>query len=191
MDYSEEIIIEQINLKKTIGYKYLYDNYYSSLCSFSSLFFKQKANAEDVVQDVFLRLWKSDSSFNSIKALKSFLYFSVKNASLNAIRNDSKLTGIDISNNTDISRLIIEDKSIEQILIEEEFYRQIYVAINKLSPKRKIVIALSLEGLTNKEIAKKTNVTENTVKTLKLKAYRCLREALEWSVLLFLLHLIN
>ena len=191
MDFSEEIIIKQINLNKIEGYKYLYDNYYSSLCNFSSRFFKQKANSEDVVQDVFLKLWKSNASFNSIKALTSYLYLSVKNTSLNAIRNDSKLSDIDISTNSDVRSMRIEDKSIEQILIEEEYYRQIYNAIGKLSAARKNVILLSMEGLANKEVAEKAGISINTVKTLKLKSYRFLRTELEFSVFLLLFHIIN
>lgn len=181
MENSEKII-ELINKKQSKGYKFLYDHYYASLGSFASHFFKQKANAEDIVQDVFLKLWKSDTSFNSMKALTSYLYTSVKNASLNAIRDNSKLSDIDLSENDNIKNLKINDKTIEQVLIEEEYYRKIYIAIEKLSPKRKKIILLSMEGLTNKEIAKKLNVSVNTVKTLKLKAYKILREELEWAV---------
>ena len=190
MKNSENTMIERINLKKIDGYKYLYDHYYSSLCSFSSRFIKQKIDAEDVVQDVFMKLWKGDSDFNSTKALTSFLYFSVKNASLNAIRNNSKWPDTDISN-TNILNIRIEDKSIEQILIEEEFYRQIYVAINKLSPRRKEIILLSMDGLSNKDISDKTGVSINTIKTLKQKAYSFLREELEFSVFLFFIFLMK
>ncbi len=188
---SEKMIVEQVNQKKMEGFRYLYNNYYPSLCGFSSRFFRQKDLAEDIVQDVFMRLWKSDSSFNSIKALKSYLYFSVKNASLNAIRNDSKLSDVDVQNNLDILSLKLEDKTIEQVLIEEEYYRQVYVAIERLSPERKKIILLSLEGLTNKEIADKTNVSINTVKSLKLRAYGVLRKELDWSAFLFLVYRIK
>ena len=138
-----------------------------------------------------MRLWKGDSTFDSIKALASFLYLSVKNASLNATRNRAKWSGNDVFDDEDFINLKIEEKTIEQLLIEEEFYRQIYVAINKLSRERKEVILLSMEGYTNKEIADKTGVSVNTVKTLKLKAYRLLRDTLEPSALAFLLSLIN
>lgn len=191
MGKSEDIAIEQINLKELEGYKYLYDNYYSSLCNFASKFFKQKTDAEDVVQDVILNLWKSNSNFNSIKALTAYLYNSVKNASLNAIRNDAKWADIDISNHSDVKNLRINEKSVQQVIIEEEYYRQIYVAINKLSPERKNVILLSMDGLTNKEIAEKAGISVNTVKTLKLKAYRFLRNELELPVLLLLLQILN
>lgn len=186
MGKGEHLIVKRINDKKLEGYKYLYDNYYASLCSFSFRFLKHSIDTEDVVQDVLFKLWESNAVFNSINALSSYLYLSVKNASLNAIRNNSKCSEIDISENENIQNFKIEDKSVEQLLIEEEFYRQIAIAINKLSSERKRVILLSMEGLTNNEIAEKIGVSVNTVKTLKLKAYRVLRKKLDSSVIVFL-----
>ena len=191
MEKIKNIVIEQINLKKKEGYKFLYDTYYSSLCNFSSNFLNQKATAEDVVQDVIMNLWRGDANFNSEKALTAYLYNSVKNASLNAIRNNTKWSGIDISNINESGSLRIKDKTIQQIIIEEEYYRQIYVAISKLSPERKKVIMLSMKGLTNQKIADKSGVSVNTIKTLKLKAYRFLRTELELPALLLLLQLLN
>lgn len=191
MDDLENHIVDQINSKKIEGYKHLYNDFYASLCSFSANFLEYKEDAEDVVQDVFMRLWKSNATFNSIKALTSFLYLAVKNASLNATRNKRKWSELDISNNGEIANLKGEGKTIEQLLIEEEFYRQIYVAINKLSPERKMAVMLSMEGYTNKEIADKIGVSVNTVKTLKLKAYRVLRDVLTPSALAFLLSIMS
>ncbi|MHA7109409.1 RNA polymerase sigma factor [Sunxiuqinia elliptica] len=184
-------ILELINQKRIDGYKYLYANFYPSLCSFASSFFKQNDLVEDIVQDVFIRLWRSDSKFNSTRALKSYLYFSVKNACLNSIRDNSKLSDIDFSSDNEIQAMVLEDKSIEQLLIEEEFYRQIHVAIEKLSPERKRIILLSLEGFSNKEIAEELDISINTVKSLKLRAYSVLRKELSWSVLLFLIKMMK
>ncbi len=182
-------IITSINQKELDGYKYIYDNYYTSLCNFSTRFSIQNTDAEDIVQDVILRLWKTGSKFNSFKALKAFLYTSVKNSSINALRKKSRKPEIEISEQA-FQRLKIEVKSIEAVIIEEEFYRQIHLAIEKLTPERKKVILCSMEGLSNKEIAKKTDVSVNTIKTLKIKAYRLLREELKPAVFLFLIFLL-
>jgi RNA polymerase sigma-70 factor (ECF subfamily) len=185
----ESNILYQINQKDIFGYEYLFDNYYPSLCGYASRFINQKHLAEDIVQEVFLKLWKSESSFDSLSALKSYLYISVRNASLNINRNNSKLSGIDEAANKDVLTLQIDDKSIEQVLIEEEFYRRIHLAIEKLTPERKRVISLSMEGFSNKEIAAKLGVSINTVKTLKLKAYEALRKELSLLTLLLLIQL--
>ncbi len=184
MQGDERKIITSINQKKLDGYKYIYDNYYNSLCSFSTRFTIQKKYAEDIVQDVILRLWKNDSKFNTFEALKAYLYTAVKNSSLNALRNKSNKSKIEISEQ-EFQSLGMEDKSILAVIIEEEYYRQIHLAIDKLTTERKKVILYSMEGLSNKEIAKKTGVSVNTIKTLKLKAYRFLREELKQQCLSF------
>lgn len=178
-------IIDLINLKKADGYKYLYDNFYSSLCSFSSKILNNSSQSEDLVQEVFIRLWKSKSSFPNLKALTAFLFISVKNASLNYQRNNFGKIKLNITDETIWNEIEIDDKSVIQLIIEEEYYRQVYAAINKLSPKRRNVLLLSMEGLSYKEIADKTGISVNTVKTLKQNAYKFLREELEYPVLLF------
>ena len=176
-----------INQKKLIGYKYIYDKYYASLCSFCTRFSIQNTDAEDIVQDVMLRLWESDSKFNSFKTLTSYLYSSIRNASLNTLRKNSKMSVVDISKES-FQSLKTYDNSIIDILIEEEYYRQIHVAINNLTTERKNVVLYTMKGLTNKEIAQRTGVSINTIKTLKLKAYRVLRQKLGIPSLLLLIY---
>lgn len=101
-----------------------------------------------------------------------------------------KMSDIDFSSDS-VNHLKVVDKSMLDIMIEEEYYRQIHVAVSKLSPERRKVIIYSMEGLTNKKIAEKIGVSINTVKTLKNKAYRLLRKELELPFLLFLLYLME
>ena len=60
------------------------------------------------------------------------------------------------------------EDTILDVLIEEEFFRQIHVTISNLTPERRKVILFTMEGLTNREIAEKAGVSVNTVKTLKI-----------------------
>jgi RNA polymerase sigma-70 factor (ECF subfamily) len=182
----EDIIIACINKKNLDGYKYIYANYYTSLCNFSTRFSISKKDAEDIVQNVILKLWENSAKFNSFKALKAFLYTSVKNSCINAIRNKSRKSEIELSEHAFLN-LNTELESIEALIVEEEYYRQIHLVIGQLSPEREKVILHSMEGLSNQEIALKIGVSINTVKTLKLKAYRFLRENLKQAALLFLI----
>lgn len=185
MPQEEQQILASINQKKLTGYEFIYKKYYAVLCSFCTRFSIQNANAEDIVQDVILSLWKSDSKFNSFKALASYLYNSVRNASLNALRN-SKMSMADVSNEH-FQSLMTDNKSILDLMIEEEYFRQIHIAIRSLTPERKRIILLFMKGLTNKEIAERIGISINTVKTLKIKAYRDLREKLKLPALLLLM----
>lgn len=56
-------------------------------------------------------------------------------------------------------------------IIEEEVHREIIAAIDKLPPERRRVVELSMVGYSQEEIAEKLNISVNTVKTQKRKAY--------------------
>jgi RNA polymerase sigma-70 factor (ECF subfamily) len=73
----------------------------------------------------------------------------------------------------------MKESAIERMIIEEEYVRQIHLAINKLSDERRKIILLSMEGHGNKKIAQSLGISVNTLKTLKRKAYRFLREELK------------
>lgn len=180
----QHIIIASINEKNIDGYKYIYANYYTSLCNFSTRFSISNKEAEDIVQDVILKLWQNSAKFNSFKALKAFLYTSVKNSCLNAIRSKSRRSVIELSEHALLS-MNSEQESIQALIIEEEYYRHIHLVIQQLGPERKKVILHSMDGLSNKEIALEIGKSINTVKTLKSKAYRFLREKLKPAALLF------
>jgi len=72
---------------------------------------------------------------------------------------------------------LIENHSLEHF--KNEAYSLIYNAIQTLSPREKQVIELTLDGLKNPEIAKQLDVSVNTVKTLKSRAFKTLRAVLK------------
>lgn len=177
MNWLTDKILIQVNKKSIKGFRSLYENSYSSLCSFSNKLLNNKQVAEDVVHDVFLRLWNGKTSFNSPKALMAFLYISVRNASLNELRVNKKFTDCALTDNLDFTAT--EEDSLQQIMIEDEYYRQLYAAINLLSPQRRKIILLSMEGIASKDIAQMLGISVNTLKTLKRKSYQFLRNKLE------------
>ena len=83
----------------------------------------------------------------------------------------------------------IEDdtESALNAIIEEEVHREIIAAIDKLPPERRRVVELSMVGYSQEEIAEKLNISVNTVKTQKRKAYAFLREELQHLFVLFLM----
>ena len=79
----------------------------------------------------------------------------------------------------------------ERAMIEEEYYRQIYLAIDTLSEQRQQVIRKALAGKTNEVIAAEMSISVNTVKTLKKNAYEDIRSQVskvEFAFFLFLMH---
>lgn len=179
MNWLTNKILNKINQKSIKGFQLLYENCYPSLCSFSNKFLNNKQLAEDVVHDVFLRLWNGKASFNSSKTLMSFLYISVRNASLNELRANEKYMDCDLNDIVDLDLSEKEEDSMQQIMIEDEYYMQLYTVINMLSPQRRKIILLSMEGIYSKDIAQMLGISVNTLKTLKRKSYQFLRNKLE------------
>lgn len=185
MLYSEKQILEVANTKDKVLYRRLYDTYYAALCHYASRLLRDVDSEEDIVQDVFLRFWETDTAFSDGRAVTTYLYRAVFNACLNVLRDRKEIAGILF----DSGQLIADFNSAdnERFLIEDEYFRQIYIAIDTLPLQRRQVIYKTLEGKKIEVIAAEMNISINTVKTLKKKAYGELREKLPAPFFGFLL----
>lgn len=156
----------------SVEFKRLFDEFYPSLCFFANKIIQQKDIANDIAQDAFIQYWEIKSDFHSIQAAKSYMFKYVKNRCLNFLRDNH----FDYSVNL---REIEKIASTVDFTMENETYQMIYDAIKSLTPTGKRVIELSMDGFKNNEIAKYLSITVNTVKTIKLRAYKALRAKLK------------
>jgi RNA polymerase sigma-70 factor (ECF subfamily) len=155
-------------------FKSIFDEHYKPLCAFGYRYVEDTFVTEDMIQEVFGSLWEKRSDFNHEKAIKAFLYTSVRNKCLNHLKHKAVLQKHE-------ERLIYELESesfFTHHVIEEETFNQLYMEIEHLPNAAKKVILLALKGLKNKEIAKTLDISENTVKTQKKIAYSKLKKKL-------------
>lgn len=164
------------------AYKHLFDLYYSSLVMFSAKYLKDMDMAEDLVQDVLYDFWKQRKELR-ITSLKSWLYISVRNRSLNQLEHDKVKKRYFEQNNGEETEFFLSR------LIEEEVYRALKQSIELLPPKIKTVFDLILQRKTNAEIAEILGITEDAVKAYRKRGMKLLRMELKdfWSVLLLIL----
>lgn len=153
---------------KRYAFKEIFKKFYASQVMFAFKLLGSKHDAEDVVQEVFLSIWKSNNIFKNEIAFKAYLYMSTKNRSIDFIRK-KKFKKEELDNN------FFSDEEVD-LIVREEAYSLLYKAIKELPPQTRRVILKSMEGLTVQETANALGISINTVKTLKLKAYRKLRE---------------
>jgi len=146
--------------------------YYPRLCYFAFTMLDNKEMAEDMVQDVFLRLQGRLKDFFAENALKSFLYLSVKNACLNQIKHKA----VEEKHAETAHLSTSEDPVALSNLIRAEVYGEVHLALMGLPDGCKRVITLSFfEGMKNEEIARALDLSINTVKTQKKRALQLLR----------------
>lgn len=161
----------------------LFKNYYQRLCYFAVQIINDKAAAEDIAQEAFVKYWNKKSDFNNESAAKTFLYVTVRNACLNVIRHE----GVERKYlNLQDKDKVEEEWGLEQI-IRAELFGEINKAIEELPEGCRTVLKLAyFEGLKNDEVAKQLGVSINTVKTQKARALQILRLKLDIGAFLLL-----
>lgn len=152
-------------------------SYYRLLCCFAFEYLHEIEKAEDVVQEVFIRLLEKAPSFENEAHCKYFLYKATRNACLNyiekkAIRHDilERMTEEQYEQNT---------TDLFNKIVRAEVYQKIVAAIDELPKGCGRIFRLSyISGLSNEEIADALNISIHTVKAQKIKAKARLRESL-------------
>lgn len=156
------------------GFHDIFNKYYVTLCLFANQYTENQETSADIVQDSFDKLWQIREDFFYLHQVKAFLYTAVRNKALNELEHSKVVY--------EYAQNVIEKKKdsfFHDAIVEEETYRIVSEAINKLPDQMKAIMQLSLEGKKNAEIADRLNISTETVHTLKKIAYKKLRENLK------------
>ena len=180
---NKEILFEDIRCGNLSALEALFRQYYPSMCVIAGKLVANREVAEDIVQDVFIRLWEKKAEYDKIPDFRTFLYVAVRNLCYNYLRDKKKTI--------DFSQIELPDKqlSFQEQLIQEETYRLISNAIAELPVQSGKIMRLALEGKQNKEISEILGIAVTTVKTLKYNALKMLKNSLKgyFPVLLYIL----
>ncbi|MBC9795822.1 RNA polymerase sigma factor [Sinomicrobium weinanense] len=158
------------------AYEYLMDRYYRKLCIYANSLTNDSLTAEDIVQNVFIRLWKKRHLLTIRTSLKSFLYRSVHNEYIDQYRKNVALLNVE-KRYIEHLNAIIEPEEAQG---NEKLIKQVFEAIQNLPPRCKEVFMLSKKnGLTNIEISEYLGISINTVENQIGKAFKILRKSLK------------
>ncbi len=178
LDHKE--LLKVVNGKNKDSWHILFDHYYQALCSYVLKFLKDRDISEDIVQEVFIGLWNSSQRFENQKNLTYFLYKSCYNRSLNYIR-DQKVKNSSVELIEDSKHF--DSEEIYEETLQEEVVRLLYLHINNLPAQQKEILLLRLKGYKWNEIAEELDVSMNTVKTYRQRAFKKLSEKMNVSEL--------
>lgn len=174
--------IQQIAKGNEQVFKEVFDTFYPRLVGLSMKYVNDKMVAEDIVIDIFRKVWEKRQYISEVGSFDSFLYTSVRNATFNHIRNQSRKESHHQSMFKDLTETGFDDAAFE-----ENIHHKLYQAIEQLPPQGRKIFELSvLHGWKEKEIAEDLDISVNTVKTHKKRALKDLRERLgKYYVFLF------
>ncbi len=155
-------------------FKSFFDQFYPFLCDFCFQFVKAEDVAADIAQESMVEFWQNRHTQTNITQSKVYLYTIAKNKSLNNLRRKT------MEDNYAMQKAESTNEDIVNIAyIEDEVYSVLSKAIKHLPQQSQKIIHLALKDYRNNEIAEELDVSINTVKTLKKRAYKKLRELLK------------
>ena len=166
--------IKLIRRSNKDAFKTIFDYFQNEIFNYLVFKLNNIELAEDLLQDVFIKLWENRTNIDDKLSLKSYLYKIAKNLALNHLRhqkivNDyAKSLTFHTKVNPNNPQLIFEDKELRNHLLS---------AINKLPAKARIIFLLSkVDGLTYKEIAERLNISKKTVETQIVRSLKSIRK---------------
>jgi len=162
----------------------IYDRYWTPLVLHAQRMTKDSDLAQDVVQDLFTRLFHNATLLKEGIALEPYLYRSVRNNIFNLIRHEK----IKVNYLQDIADAMqIDDHHADEQVLLKELSAIINAEIDKMPPKMLEIFKLSREQhLSRKQIAEMLGVTEDTVRTQIQRALKILKARLPLLVYLAL-----
>ena len=173
---SDIILFKQIQANDRLALNTLFTQYYEKLCRFANTYLRHAVEAEEVVADVFVYLWKNRHQLTIEKNLKAYLYIAVKHAALAVLKKQQPLY-------EDLDDILLETDfadftTPEQALVQKELQHHIDVAVGALPHRCKQVFMMSrFDNLTYREISEILDISENTVENHLVKALSHLRKA--------------
>ena len=189
----EEVYFKRMQRGNADAFEYFFKEYMHLLYSYALGFMKEKEEAEDIVQDVYVYFWNNRGKILYTDSVYAYLLRAVKNACINKRQHEE-----------------VERKYQREILFTEkeafdwrdadavrEVRQRLLDAIERLPERCKQIFTMScMDGLKYKEIAEQMGISENTIKTQVKLAYKKLRDDVnisgdELAVLLVLISALN
>ena len=181
----EKELINRLKNGDQTAFELLFHFYYAGLVIYSSQFTANRAEAEEIVQDFFVRFWQKHQQLIPADSLKGYFFSSVKNRSLNFLKH-KKIEERYIKEMSELSNhhLVYEP----DLYISTELQEKIKNGIDQLPEKcREIFIMSRMRGMKNEEIALELDLSKRTVETQISNALKVLRVELKDYVGLLLL----
>ncbi len=182
--HDDQHLVQSLQKGNVAAFDSLFEIYSPKLYGFALKYFKNEENAEELVQEVFVKVWENRQSLKSEHSFKSYLF----TIALNQIRKyfNKKAVALRYIESLQHNPEFLEQSSTNDY---ESVLSQIYLIIDRMPPRRReIFIKSKLEGKSAKEVAAELNISTGTVDNQVSEALRFIRSQLHReniSLLLF------
>lgn len=155
----EFFLLQKLSENDMSAMEVLYIRYAPQVKSFVSAILKDSADTDDIVQDIFLRIWEDRERVCQAKSFKSYLFAMTRNIVYNKLKHDKvhdRYVGFESKRNS--------QHEIEERIMTKDLLDHINEEIDSLTEQQRIIYELNRnEDMTYKEIADKLGISPKTV----------------------------
>ncbi len=188
METPDKSLLILISRGDEMAFKELFRIYRDRLFNYIFKITKSRETSEEIVMDVFLKLWDGRALISEIENFPSFVFLIAKNKSIDFLRLASKDPVLQELIWEEL--LVLSDLRSDDRIIVNELERQFNRVVQQLSPQRQAVFKLSREEhMSYDQIAKHLQLTKNTIKNHMIDSLRFIRMNLDTKVGLTILAL--
>ena len=164
-----------------VAYKELFLLLHGRLKQFAYSILKSGEEAEELVSDIFIRIWQKKDKLTEIESPLFYFYTTAKNLAINRLNKQKKQANISIED------WLVQMNSIyfdpEQLMMTEDMVRQIKKAVNDLPPRCRLIFKLIKEdGLKYKETAELLQLSVKTIEAQMAIALRRIAKCMHLEI---------
>lgn len=166
-------IIVRVSQGDPVAFKELFEAFSPKIYGFALKLTHSSSMAEELVQEVFIKIWANRESLNDVELFPAWLHTITRNLALNVL----KRIAIEQKAKTEfVKEMRTESFDTEELVFYRDYQNILSKAIDRLSPQQKIVYSLCHgEGLKYEEAAEKLQISRLTVKTHMQQAIRSIK----------------
>ncbi len=154
----------------------LFDRYNGRILNVGFRFLKSRVLAEEVVQEVFLKVWLRRSTIANVDNFDAYIFSMARNVVFDGLKRIAKET---IAGNEFTQRLHPVAEA-DNLILEEQYDQLLWEAVDRLPSQQKQIFKLArVEGLSHQAIAEQLDISRLTVKSHMAKALRSIRRNLD------------
>ena len=170
----EKDLLGQLAAGNEKAFHEVYHQYQRRIFSFAYLLTESADLAEEVVQEIFIKLWYNRGKLGNVANFSAWLHAMTRNFVADAMKKRAR----EILGKKELGRITsMESNHTDEIIFLKENEQLLREAIEKLSPQQQVVYKMSREqGLKHAEIAEQLNISDRTVKNHLVNASRIIRE---------------
>jgi len=160
--FTDKQLFEAVCEGNERAFQHIFTRFYPRMISFAGMMVKSRDAAEEIVQEVFIRLWEQRELLSEVKSPENYLFIVIRNQALNHLRAAAKEQNRREQLWEALQQRVADDSTTLEMLEADQFFEQI---VARLTPQQQLVFRMSrTEGYSHQQIADQLHLSKETVK---------------------------